>query len=232
MELTDAAPPAPLSDKRRYDDACTTAHAMELLGDRWAMLVVRELLFGGRRFNELRHGLPGISANVLTQRLEALEASRVVQRRKLPLAGGAHQYELTAWGQEAESVILALGRWGAQSIAHDPALPLSAASLMLRLRAALLPERLGQSAACIGFDIDGELFTARLGSGAMAVKRGCADNPDLLLCASAATLAGLFRGERPLGEYVATGALAIEGSRALAHWLTTLFAATPKPGSA
>src|SRR3546814_6648878 len=102
---------------------------------------MRELMLGPKRFGDLREGLPGISANVLTQRLEGLEAVGVLLRRRLPPPAGSQVYELTPWGYESEPIFQALGRWAARSPAHDPTLPFSAASLMLSLRTMLDPER-------------------------------------------------------------------------------------------
>src|ERR687889_1230549 len=117
--------------RRRYDDACAAAHALDLVGERWALLVMRELMLGPRRFRDLKASLPAISANVLTQRLEGLEAAGVLVRRKLPPPASAQVYELTAWGRESEPIFQALGRWAARSPAHDPGLPFSTASLLL-----------------------------------------------------------------------------------------------------
>ena len=100
---------------------------------------MRELMFGPKRFSDLRAGLPGISANVLTQRLEGLEASGLVVRRKLPPPSAANVYELTEWGYESEPIFQVLGRWASRSPAHDPSLPFSAASLLLSLRTMLDP---------------------------------------------------------------------------------------------
>ena len=99
-------------EKRWYDDACGTALGLELLGERWSLLVVRELMFGGRRFSDLRGSLSGISANILTMRLEGLERAGVVQRRVLPPPASIQIYELTPWGYEAEVILreLAAGR--------------------------------------------------------------------------------------------------------------------------
>src|SRR5918912_1181169 len=116
--------------KRSYADACGAAHALDLVGERWALLVMRELMLGPKRFSDIRAGLPGISANVLTQRLEGLEAAGVLVRRKLPSPASAQVYELTPWGYEAEPIFQALGRWAARSPEHDPSLPFSAVSLM------------------------------------------------------------------------------------------------------
>src|SRR5919204_3604115 len=102
-------------EKRRYDDACGLAHALELLGERWAMLVLRELAYGPRRFSELKADLQGISANVLTQRLTELEGRRLVRKIKLPPPASVQVYEATEWGLEAVPVIASLGKWAARS---------------------------------------------------------------------------------------------------------------------
>src|SRR6202011_1536602 len=104
-----------MTTKRSYDDGCAGAHALDLVGERWALLIVRELLLGPKRFTDLRAGLPGISPNVLTQRLDELERTAIVQRRKLPTPAAAWVYELTDWGLQLESVVMALGRWAARS---------------------------------------------------------------------------------------------------------------------
>src|ERR1700712_553090 len=100
---------------RHYEDACAAAHALDLVGERWALLVIRELLLGPKRFGDLRDSLPGISANVLTQRLEGLEATGVLTRHKLPPPANAQVYELTPWGYESEPIFQTLGRWAARS---------------------------------------------------------------------------------------------------------------------
>ena len=121
-------------EKRWYDDACGTALGLELVGERWSLLIVRELMFGGRRFSELRAGLPGISANILTLRLEGLERVGIVQRRMLAPPASVQIYELTSWGYEAEIVLQELGRWATRSPLHDPTLPLSSASIIMSFR--------------------------------------------------------------------------------------------------
>src|SRR5919112_1219498 len=127
--------------RRRYDDACGAAHALDLIGERWALLVMRELMLGPKRFSDLKRDLPGISANVLTQRLEGLEAAGLLVRRRLPPPASTQVYELTPWGYEAEPIVQSLGKWAARSPAHDPTLPISATSIMLSFRTMFDPER-------------------------------------------------------------------------------------------
>src|SRR4051795_6863651 len=101
------------ASRRSYEDACAAAHALDLVGERWALLVMRELMLGPKRFSDLRANLPGISANVLTQRLEGLESAGVLVRRRLPPPAGSQVYELTDWGYESAPIFQALGRWAA-----------------------------------------------------------------------------------------------------------------------
>src|SRR5919205_1608827 len=138
-------------EKRRYDDACGLAHALELVGERWAMLVLRELAYGPRRFSELKADLQGISANVLTQRLTELEARGLVRKVKLPPPASVQVYQATEWGLEAVPVIAALGRRAARSPCHDPTLPMSHVSLIMSLQTLLSPALADGLNARIGF---------------------------------------------------------------------------------
>src|SRR5436305_8633023 len=140
MQLQKLTYGRPNEEKRRYDDACGLAHALELLGERWAMLVLRELAYGPRRFSELKADLQGISANVLTQRLTELEGRGLVRKTKLPPPASVQVYEATEWGLEAVPLIASLGRWAARSPCHDPALPMSPASLIMSQQTVLSPE--------------------------------------------------------------------------------------------
>ena len=143
IKITDDASPS----RRSYEDACGAAHALDLVGERWALLVMRELLLGPKRFSDLRADLPGISANILTQRLEGLEAAGILVRRKLPPPASAQVYELTLWGYDSEPIFQALGRWAVRSPHHDPSLPLSAVSLLLSFRTMLDPHRASNPSA-------------------------------------------------------------------------------------
>src|SRR5918994_627536 len=104
-----------MSTKRTYSDGCSSAHALDLIGERWSLLIVRDLLFGPKRFTDVHAGLATLSPNVLTQRLRELESAGIVRRRRLPPPISATVYELTAWGAELEPILLALQRWGARS---------------------------------------------------------------------------------------------------------------------
>src|SRR5918993_4345459 len=175
--------------RRRYEDACAAAHALDLVGERWALLVMRELMFGPRRFSDLRKNLPGVSANVLTQRLEGLEEAGVLLRRKLPPPAAARVYELTEWGYEAEPIFQALGRWAARSPLHDPTLPFSTASFLLSLRTMLDSGRAKGLEARVGFRLGGETFLAHLADGRIEIGRSAPDGADLIFTGTPPVLA-------------------------------------------
>jgi DNA-binding HxlR family transcriptional regulator len=214
--------------KRHYEDACATAHALDLVGERWALLVMRELMFGPKRFGDLRESLPGISANVLTQRLEGLEAAGILGRRKLPPPASTQVYQLTEWGYESEPIFQALGRWAARSPMHDPTLPFSAASFLLSLRTMLDPERAEGLDARIGFRLGEETFLAHLAEGRIEIGRSALDGADLIFTGTPPVLAGAIYGGQPLEALEQAGALQVEGDRALARRFVGLFPLPPK----
>lgn len=189
-----------------YDDACGTAFAMELVGERWSLLIVRELMFGGRRFSDLRAGMPGISAKVLTERLEGLERAGIVQRRQLPPPVSAQVYELTPWGYRADVAIMELGRWAATSPRHDPTLPLSAASFMLSLRTMFDADRAGDGALVGVIEIGVDGFVVLVESGRFTAVRGEVQVADFTLAAPiASVLAAAVYGKVPLEELAGAG---------------------------
>lgn len=182
---------------RRYEDACGTAHALDLVGERWALLVMRELMLGARRFGDLRASLPGVSANVLTQRLEGLEAVGVLRRRRLPPPASVQVYELTDWGREAEPIIKGLGAWAARSPIHDPSLPLSAVSLMLSFRTMFKAERAAEPVTLV-LHFGEEAFVVRVADGVLTTERGEAEAPDLVIAATPPQVAAAVYGFRAL----------------------------------
>lgn len=160
------------------------------------MLIVRELMFGPRRFSDIRANLPGISAKVLTERLAGLEANGVVNRFTAPEPAPAQLYGLTEWGYSAEPIMQEIGRWAAASPLHDPTLPLSPVSFMLSLRTMLDSGAAQGMVIEVEFTVGTAQFMARLANGAMPVTRGTAEAPDLRFEAPAAPpLAAVFYGD-------------------------------------
>jgi hypothetical protein len=189
---------------------------------------MRELMMGPKRFSDLRASLPGISANVLSQRLAGLEAAGVVARRRLPPPAASRVYELTAWGAEAEPIFQALGRWAARSPAHDPTLPLSTVSLLLSLRTMLDPVRAGAMDARIGLHLGEESYLAHLAGGRIEIAAGPVAGADLVLTGTARAIAAAIYGGQALDALEAAGALTVDGDRALAERFVTLFPLPPK----
>ncbi|QGY00818.1 transcriptional regulator [Methylobacterium mesophilicum SR1.6/6] len=214
--------------ERRYDDACGTALALEFIGERWSLLIMRELVFGPRRFGEIRANLPGISANVLTQRLESLEAVGIVRRTRLPSPANVQVYDLTAWGREAAPLMRDLGRWAARSPRHDPSLFMSAASAMMSLQALFDRTRAADLSLSVAFRFPGEDFAVSVADGAIAVRRGAPEAPDLTFTGDTMAMRRTIYGKAPLARDGAGGTLAFTGEAALARSFIDLFALPAK----
>jgi DNA-binding HxlR family transcriptional regulator len=217
------------SHGRWYEDACGTAFAMELVGERWALLIMRELMLGARRFTDLRASLPGISAKVLAERLAGLEQAGVLHRRQLEPPSMAQVYELTTWGYAAESLTQELGRWAAKSSAHNPTLPLSPVSLMLSLRTMADYARAGSINGRIGFEIGVDQFLAEPGDGVLPIHRAGLDAADAVFRApAAAVLAAGIYGGAAWEVLEAESGLVIDGDRELALRFAGLFSLPAK----
>ena len=213
--------------KRAYQDGCAVAHALDLVGDRWAMPIMRELMLGPKRFTDLRASLPGISANVLTQRLEELEAASVLIRRRLPPPAASQIYELTQWGRESEILFQVLGRWACRSPTMQPGQPMSNVSVVLSMRTMIDRSRIGDLDAVIGFRFGEEEFRALLKDGDFTIDRGSAQDADVLFNGDQNALAAVVYGATSFNDVAA--ALQIQGDHALAERFVRLF---PLPAKA
>ncbi len=201
-----------MTTKRSYGEACRFAYALDLVGERWALLVVRELLLGPKRFTDLRHGLPNASPNILSERLRELEQGGVVYRRKLPPPASVQVYELTEWGKELEPVVTRLGAWGARSPLPPEHREIGADSIVLALRSLFDPEAAGDLEASYELRLDKETFAVRVAKGELDLSRGKVANPTAAIETDPATLAALLTGQLPLEDAVSSGAASIEGS--------------------
>jgi DNA-binding HxlR family transcriptional regulator len=192
--------------KRSYHDSCGLAQALDLVGERWALLVVRELVFGPKRFTDLRAGLPGISPNVLTQRLTELEQIGVVHKRRLPPPVAASVYDLTDWGRELDESLMVLGRWAARSPSFDTSNPLSADSVMMSIRTMFQPTAAHDLSVTLNAILGDNLFVVDINRGSITVKRGSADDADATIETDAKTLAQiLYEGRDPADGATITG---------------------------
>lgn len=209
--------------RRTYDDGCAAAHALDLVGERWALLVVRELLLGPKRFTDLKAGLPGASPNVLSQRLRELEGAGIVRRRKLPPPAASRVYELTEWGEELEPVIVRLGRWGARSPSKPRDAALGVDSLVLSFRTMFDPRAAEGLTASYELRFGEDQFHAVVDDSRFEISRGSADRPDAIVETDSDTLATLVYAGRPLAEVLESGDLKIEGDGSAVERFLELF---------
>jgi DNA-binding HxlR family transcriptional regulator/putative sterol carrier protein len=220
----------PMATTRTYGDGCAIARALDLVGERWALLVVRELLLGPKRYTDLRRGLRNASPNVLSERLRELERAGIVRRRTLPPPAGSRIYELTEWGLELEEIVLSLGRWAARSPAPPNDTPIvSADSIILALRARF------ESGAAHGLRASYELrlgddrFRIEVADNEIRVARGDAHQPDAIIETDPDTINGVLWGARSLADAQRSRRMTIEGDKALVKRFVRLF---PIPGPA
>jgi DNA-binding HxlR family transcriptional regulator len=221
-----------MATMRTYGDGCAIAQGLDLVGERWALLVVRELLLGPKRYTDLRRGLPNASPNVLTQRLGELERAGIVRRRKLPPPAGSRVYELTDWGLELEETVMSLGRWSARSPTPPSDAPIASPdSIILALRGRF------DSGAAHGLRASYELrlgedrFRIEVADDEIDVARGGAHHADATIDTDPDTLnAVLWRG-RSLTDAQRSGRMTIEGDTAAAERFVRLFP-MPEPAAA
>ncbi|MFI6596092.1 winged helix-turn-helix transcriptional regulator [Nonomuraea sp. NPDC050536] len=192
---------------RSYDDPCGVARALDHVGERWALLVVRELLLGAKRFTDLRAGLPSASQNVLSQRLRELEGSGIVRRRKLPPPAASWIYELTERGLALEPVVLALARWGSQAPMTSAA-SLSVDALMTALKSTFDAEAARGFAAVVELRLDHNRFQASVSPGGLALTRA-SGGADAVLETDPDTLRALVFEGRAVDPAMVTGDLTV-----------------------
>jgi DNA-binding HxlR family transcriptional regulator len=207
---------------RRYDDPCGIARALDAVGDRWALLVVRELIFGPKRFSQLRDGLGSVSPNVLSQRLRELEDAGVVGRGALDPPAGVAVYELTPRGLALEPILLELGRWGSQQ-PLPAAGQLSASALLLALKTVFNPPADVADGAVFALRVDGDWFRVTIAGGSIDIVHGRTEHPAVTLEAEAATLRSVAFGREPIAVAERDGRLTVSGDRELAERFTRMF---------
>jgi DNA-binding HxlR family transcriptional regulator len=208
---------------RTYGEGCGIAHALDLVGQRWALLVVRELLLGPKRFTDLRSGLPNASPNVLSERLRELEQGGIVQRRRLPPPAGSSVYELTSWGSELEPVVRSLGSWGARSPDFPEDAPVGSDSVVLALRAFFDPQAANGLDARYELRLGENTFRIEIAGGRFDVDRGPAEDPDAVIETDAGTLRAVLWQGCALDAAQRTGDLEIQGDRRAAERFVRLF---------
>jgi DNA-binding HxlR family transcriptional regulator len=195
---------------RSYRDSCGVARALDVVGERWALLVVRELLLLPRRFSELRHALPNASSNLLADRLRELEHHGVIRRRKLASTAGPQVYELTEWGRKLEPIVLALSEWGIDAPNPPEPTSLSATSVLIFLRVGARPDPAAPPIVC-RLDLDGALWTVCVDSGKVQVQSGEPATADVSVRTDPKTLGSLLANPASLDSALADGSVALVG---------------------
>jgi DNA-binding HxlR family transcriptional regulator len=199
---------------KRYAQYCPVAHALELVGERWALLIVRDLLNGPRRYTDLLGGLPGIGTNILASRLRDLEAGGVVRKEKLPPPAASTVYELTEYGRELEEAIHALGRWGARSLGPPPHdCPLPEEWLVGGARAMFDPVAAAEISELYEIRSGGEVASIRIDRGMIEVSSGPAVDPDAVIELEPGTLFRLSSRELASTDALESGLVRVEGDK-------------------
>lgn len=206
----------------RYDEGCLAAHALNLVGDRWALLVVRELMFTGKRFQMIRAGLPGITASVLTARLAQLQQARIlVHDERLGL------YVLTDAGLALRPVLESLCRWALEVPGHDPQRFISPSALMISMGVTLQPRPRLRSIVRAGFDFGHEVFDSELAGTRLHTIAASASQAPCVLAGTGNALARAVYGAQPLARLLDEGVIRLDGDAAAAQAFVDRFALGP-----
>jgi DNA-binding HxlR family transcriptional regulator/putative sterol carrier protein len=225
--------------RRSYEQWCAVARALDVVGERWTLLIIRDLLIGPKRYSDLLAGLPGIGTNLLAERLRDLERRGLIERTTLPAPANASVYGLTEKGRGLESVVLALGRWGFEFLGRpkptDAMLP---DPFFVSLRASFRPERAKGLRERYAFRVEGRVFEVVIDDATIAVREGGASDPDAFFTTDAKTLFALRRREVTPREAVASGAVKVDGDqKSLARfveataWSDQMLSRLDKPGT-
>jgi DNA-binding HxlR family transcriptional regulator len=213
-----------VSTKRTYGDACGIARALDVLGERWALMVVREMLLGPKRFTDLRTDLPKVSPDVLAQRLRELEHAGIVVRRTLPAPAASHVYELTPKGLALEPALTELGRWGGANCEPPGAdLTMSRDAHILSLRTLFDPALAGGFAVTMSLRLGDERFHAVVADGGLTLERGELPEADVVVETDHATMIAIAHGRRTFAEARRSGDLRVEGDKQAAARFFGLF---------
>ncbi|MEH1168906.1 winged helix-turn-helix transcriptional regulator [Micromonospora sp. CPCC 205539] len=212
--------------QRSYQDACGAARAMDIVGERWALLIVRELVFGPKRFGDLRAGLPKASQNVLSQRLRELEQAGIVRRIQLGPPASVYAYELTGRGHQLEPMLIELSRWGA-GLPEEPDTEMSTDAFMLLLKALYRPPADAPLTARLALRVGTDAFDVGVTPDAITVARGRTSEVEATVTGTVAALRDLMFGGTPLRSAISSGTIEVRGDIGTAERFFRLFSAPP-----
>jgi DNA-binding HxlR family transcriptional regulator len=198
-----------MATMRTYGDRCGVARALDVVGERWALLVVRELVLGPKRFSDLKAGLRGVAPDVLSQRLRELEETGVVRRAKLPPPSGARVYELTEWGQELEALVIGLGRWGSRAPFPGGDADLGVDAFVIALKTLFDPAAAGGLDATFELRLGDDRFGLTVRDRALSAARGGAEGADVVIEADPGDLAAVLWHGAPADSVTVRGDAAL-----------------------
>lgn len=210
--------------KRDYHQYCALAHALDFVGERWTLLIVRELLTGPKRFTDLLEGLPGVGTNLLAARLKDLESTGIIQRRRLPPPAASTVYEITDFGAGLQPAIVALLQWGTKTLGPPREGDLFRPGWsVLAMHSAFRPEAARGIRETYEFHVGDQIFHACVDDGTLKTGQGPAANPDLVISADPQTFLALASRQLGPAEAVASGIVQIQGSPEALKQCATLF---------
>lgn len=212
-----------MAGKRSYGDPCGIARALDVVGERWALLVVRELVLGPKRFTDLRRHLPGIATDVLSQRLRQLEAAGVLRATTLPSPASGKAYELTGRGRDLEPVLHALGRWGSREGFEAARHEMTVDAFAVALSTVFDPRAADDLEATVVLDLEGDRVVAHIHDRELELSRGEAEQPDARIETSVAAFREVLWRGRPLAEAEADGGVLVHGLRTVVRRFLKLF---------
>jgi DNA-binding HxlR family transcriptional regulator len=219
---------------REYGQYCALSHALDVVGGRWSLLIVRDLLTGPKRFKDLEAGLAGIPTNVLSARLKELEEFGVLRRQVLPRPAKGVAYELTDYGRELEEPLIKLGLWGAKTM--GPAIegqPVSIDGLALALRGTFRPDAAAGLCRTYEVKLDGRPVRVSVEDGRLSIAvggtaiDGTGDGADTVLETTPAHFVGLLVGQLRVDDVIAAGDLTVTGPKTEARRFFKLFQPAP-----
>jgi DNA-binding HxlR family transcriptional regulator len=212
--------------KRTYREYCAIARSLDLLGQRWTLLIVRDLFLGPQRYTDLQAGLPGIASDILTARLRTLEDEGLVRRRELPRPAPATVYELTEAGRRLGPLIRALGEVGLTLLdTPAPGQPINPGPVVMSLNLTFRADEAGDLTETYGLELDREAFTVAVDRGTVTTERGPPASPAATFRTDPRTLVELVRGETTAATATRSGALDVHGDAAALERFDAIFLA-------
>jgi DNA-binding HxlR family transcriptional regulator len=212
-----------VATRRTYADRCGIARALDIVGERWALLIARELLLGPKRFTDLQAGLSRVSPDILSERLRELRSTGVVHRRRLGPPAGSWVYELTDWGHDLEPLLIQLGRWGSRAPLPSGDTAMSADSVILGLQTQFDPHVAEGLTVTCEMWLGDDVFHAHVADGGIDVGRGSARRPDVVIHTDPGTLEALLWHNHPVTQAQRAGAIIVEGDGPLLERFLSVF---------